>query len=270
MALDTASTKTTRVKSAEPMSAACPNGHTAGRDDYCDVCGAPIGRRRRHPAAAVRGCRADAARRPRPTGARRRRARPARTARTANAPDALFCESCGYDFTTGAMPRGAEPPRRLEARPSTPPPAPAQPCRPGGRRDGWPRSGSTRTGTPCRRAATRSRRPGLPRWSRCATLAARGPGLRSRDIHPEIDCGTDTGVSRRQAQLTTDGTRWWVEDLGSSNGTFVGPRRGRAPRGPDPGRRQAGAGRDDRIYVGAWTRLVIRPATDEERDTLAR
>jgi hypothetical protein len=25
---------------------------------------------------------------------------------------------------------------------------------------------------------------------------------------------------------------------------------------------------DDRVYVGAWTRLVIRPATDEERATL--
>ena len=26
---------------------------------------------------------------------------------------------------------------------------------------------------------------------------------------------------------------------------------------------------DDRIYVGAWTRIVIRRATDDERATLA-
>ena len=26
-----------------------------------------------------------------------------------NTPDALFCEACGYDFTTGALPRGAGP-----------------------------------------------------------------------------------------------------------------------------------------------------------------
>ena len=29
---------------------------------------------------------------------------------TANVPDALFCESCGYDFTTGSLPRPVAPP----------------------------------------------------------------------------------------------------------------------------------------------------------------
>ena len=50
-----------------------------------------------------------------------------------------------------------------------------------------------------------------------------GRTSKSRNIHSEIDCGADIGVSRRQAQLTTDGTRWWIEDLQSSNGTYVGP-----------------------------------------------
>jgi len=40
-----------------------------------------------------------------------------------------------------------------------------------------------------------------------------GRTSKSRNIHPEIDCGADIGVSRRHAQLTTDGTRWWIEDL---------------------------------------------------------
>ena len=149
---------------------------------------------------------------------------------TANAPDALFCEACGYDFTTGSMPRTgtpaaaegtathADPPTATSRRRSTTP--------------GWPSSGSTRSGTASSPAPTRSRRPARPRSSRCGnTSLLVGRASKSRDIHPDIDCGTDNGVSRRHAQLTTDGTRWWVEDLGSSNGTFVAERRRRpAPR----------------------------------------
>ncbi|WP_223148368.1 FHA domain-containing protein, partial [Actinotalea sp. JY-7885] len=88
---------------------------------------------------------------------------------------------------------------------------------------------------------------------------------RSRNIHPEIDCGTDAAVSRRQAQLTTDGSRWFVEDLQSSNGTYVGSAGGPLPtQALVPGQRRELA-EDDRVYVGAWTRIVIRRATPEER-----
>jgi pSer/pThr/pTyr-binding forkhead associated (FHA) protein len=90
----------------------------------------------------------------------------------------------------------------------------------------------------------------------------------SRNIAPDIACETDTGISRRQAQLTTDGTRWFVEDLDSANGTFVAPASGPVP--PDP--IAVGAKRelapDDRIYLGAWTRVVVRSATDDEKSTL--
>ena len=63
----------------------------------------------------------------------------------------------------------------------------------------------------------------------------------SRNIHPEIDCEPDSGASRRQAQLTTDGSRWCVEDLESANGTFVGAASRPAARRSDPGRGQARA-----------------------------
>jgi pSer/pThr/pTyr-binding forkhead associated (FHA) protein len=112
--------------------------------------------------------------------------------------------------------------------------------------------------------------PGLP-----FVVPLRGRSLligrtsQSRNIHPEIDCDADSGVSRRQAQLTTDGTRWFVEDLESANGTFVAAASGALPTDPI----QVGVKRellpDDRIYLGAWTRIVIRPATDGERSTLA-
>ena len=111
--------------------------------------------------------------------------------------------------------------------------------------------------------------PGLP-----DVVPLRGSSLlvgrtsRSRNIHPEIACESDSGVSRRQAQLTTDGHRWWVEDLESANGTFVAPASGALPDDPIAVGVKRELAADDRVYLGAWTRLVIRPATDEERATL--
>ena len=95
-----------------------------------------------------------------------------------------------------------------------------------------------------------------------------GRTSRSRNIHPDIDCGTDSGVSRRQAQLTTDGTRWFVEDLDSANGTFVGTAAGALPEDPIPVGVKQELDADDRVYVGAWTRLVIRQATEDEQASL--
>lgn len=87
-------------------------------------------------------------------------------------------------------------------------------------------------------------------------------GRRSRSSVPDIDCGVDSAVSRRQALLTSDGRRWWVEDLDSSNGTWVAPAIGPLPTTPISGRTEIDP--DDRIYVGAWTRLVLRPAVAYE------
>jgi hypothetical protein len=92
-----------------------------------------------------------------------------------------------------------------------------------------------------------------------------GRTSRSRNIHPEIDCADDVGVSRRQAQLSTDGTRWRVEDLQSSNGTYVGPASGPLPTTPLAAGQRRELAEDDRIYVGAWTRIVVRRATAAER-----
>ena len=92
-----------------------------------------------------------------------------------------------------------------------------------------------------------------------------GRPSKSRGINPEIDCGDDTGVSRRQAQLTTDGQRWWVEDLQSSNGTYVAPSSSPLPEDPIPPGQRRELNEDDRIYIGASTRLVVRRATPEEQ-----
>jgi hypothetical protein len=92
-----------------------------------------------------------------------------------------------------------------------------------------------------------------------------GRQSKSRNIHPEIECSSDIGVSRRQAQLTSDGQRWWVEDLQSANGTFVGAASAPLPTEALPPGQRRELGLDDRIYVGAWTCIVVRRATPQEQ-----
>jgi hypothetical protein len=270
------------------MTSVCPAGHTSSSDDYCDVCGMPIDPSAVDSAAAAAPSPPPSApASPSPTGPG-----PVPSGQTCphcgtpNVADALFCEACGYDFTTGTMPR-----------PVTAP----SPIAPGGRGGVVTPGASTAppgqdtqapqviTSTPADAAAfdwvvevwidpawyeaqespDPMPSPGLP-----VVVPLRGRSVlvgrtsASRNIHPEIDCETDSGVSRRQAQLTTDGTRWWVEDLESANGTFVGAAAGAIPEDPIPVGVKRELNPDDRVYVGAWTRLVIRQATDEEKATL--
>lgn len=258
----------------------CPNGHASTSSDYCDTCGVPIPAGATATPVAPAGSPAP----PQPTATTSTPAAPA-TGTGGSTPDeagtsaalvcpscgsdhdpaALFCEACGYDFTTGTMPR--------------PPDAPATPDAPGAAEAGVPAHPAPATAVewvaevwvdpdwyeaqdsddPCPS-------PGLPA---VVPLRARsvliGRPSTSRNIHPEVDCTGDAGVSRRQAQLTTDGLRWWVEDLQSSNGTYVGPASGPLPTDPLPPGQRRELSADDRIYVGAWTRLVVRRAMPEER-----
>jgi hypothetical protein len=200
----------------------------------------------------------------------------------------LFCENCGYDFTTGTMPR---PSVAAEASDATHVDAthfdaagidaeqPAQ-------ASVGPTTGDGDNPTPetfdwvaevwidpawyeAQQSPDRMPSPGLP-----VVVPLRSKSIligrisRSRNIHPQIDCESDSGVSRRQTQLTTDGTRWWVEDLDSANGTFVAPATAPLPSDPIPVGVKHELAADDRIYVGAWTRIVIRRATEDEKASL--
>ncbi|MDR2897009.1 MAG: hypothetical protein LBV30_10240, partial [Propionibacteriaceae bacterium] len=51
-------------------------------------------------------------------------------------------------------------------------------------------------------------------------------------------------------------------DLDSANGSYLAPAIGSLPDQPISGRTLISP--DDRIYVGAWTRIVVRPATATE------
>ncbi|HEY5182599.1 MAG TPA: FHA domain-containing protein [Dermatophilaceae bacterium] len=252
----------------------CPNGHVSESADYCDTCGAPIVASSTPPSGSPSGP-VSAPVTP-GTGAS-----PATTAATkpcpscaiTNTAEALFCEACGYDFTTGSMPRSATPapghmtstnPLDLGATPegATVP----DPLAPAVELEwvaevwvdpDWYAGQESDEELPS---------PGLPVVVPLRTRSLLiGRRSVSRNIHPDIDCASDVGVSRRQAQLTTDGQRWWVEDLQSSNGTYVGAASGPLPEDALPPGQRRELAEDDRIYLGAWTRIVVRRATPEEQ-----
>ncbi|WP_151524199.1 FHA domain-containing protein [Serinicoccus kebangsaanensis] len=371
----------------------CPEGHESEATDYCDTCGSPIdaGSDLAAPASAGAGGAAagDGAAGSvldlgEPVGP------PPQTCPhcgALNVADALFCESCGYDFTTGAAPMGdpapdeptpdeeagqetepepatapepeagdapgpqpetgPEPAPETEGTPDTPPepdtevdpdPAaepespsepepqveaetppqpdvepepdpepqpevepdaePAQETEPEPEVDPDPEPDDA--GAVAAHARPRHTPPSRdladtwvveawvdPDWyavqqtaeacpsagvpdvvvvRRSVVLIGRPSG--SLGVRPEVDAGADSAVSRRHAQLTSDGRRWWIEDLDSSNGTYVGTVGEPLPTTPlTPGQRVE-IDRDDRIYVGAWTRLVLRQATESEREGL--
>ena len=269
------------------MTSTCPAGHTSASDDYCDVCGMPIDAAgQTAPGTAPAGP-------PPPTDVPTQAPAFQRcpNCETPNVADALFCEACGYDFTTGTMPRSAAPAPPVPAVEAASPVAPP---------DANPLAPPDAEVVPDPRpslATPPAEAPGLawvaevwidPAWYEVQESpdSLPSPGLpsivplrsrsvligrksRSRNINPEIDCEPDTGTSRRQAQLTTDGTRWWIEDLESSNGTFVGAASEPLPEDPIPVGVKRELEPDDRIYVGAWTRLVIRAATEDEQASLS-
>jgi hypothetical protein len=294
------------------MSAVCPNGHTSEAEDYCDTCGSPIDASAQ-PATTGGGGGAAPAAAPGPSstassldlgpssaasaaaspGVAPAPAAPTGPAvlecpncKTENPDGALFCEACGYDFTTGAMPRDASagPGDLLDTEPdgeAVPGPAPTG----GSAAVAGPASAPEEAAESfewlaevwvdpawyqTQEAEDPCPSPGLPTIMplrhRSVLL---GRVSTSKNTRPEIDLSSDPGVSRRHAQLTTDGTRWFVEDLGSSNGTFVGPAAGPLPVMAIAVGPKTELSDDDRLYVGAWTRVVVRRATPDEVEAYA-
>ena len=202
---------------------------------------------------------------------------------TENADGALFCEACGYDFTTGAMPRDPSAP---VADPSEPFAAsgPSDPAGSGPAGAAAGAGGAAAAGDfewlaevwidpdwyKTQEAEDPCPSPGLPVIVPLRTKSVLlGRVSTSRNTHPELDLSSDPGVSRRHAQLTTDGSRWFVEDLGSSNGTYVAPASGPLPDKAIAVGPRTELGDDDRLYVGAWTRVVVRQATPDEVEAYA-
>ncbi|MDO9456635.1 FHA domain-containing protein [Nocardioides sp.] len=254
------------------MTQTCPAGHESAATDYCDTCGIAMGA----PAAAPPPLPADPSiddtgKLPVTPPADGPASGDCPSCGTTNPPNALFCENCGYDFTTGSLPRPVDPaPSALDLPADLPvdPPVVA----PVAENSSPPPSGTWVAEIwidPDWYADQASTDP-LPSPGVPIVTALRhssiliGRASRSRGISPDLDLGTDTGISRRHAQLTTDGSRWFVEDLGSSNGTYVGGALGALPKTPVPPGQKVEIRPDERVYVGAWTRIVIRKAAPGE------
>ena len=290
------------------MTVVCPEGHTSQSTDYCDVCGTPI------PAGASAVDLAGSG----PVETSSAESPASGPVTCPNCGDlspsgSLFCENCGYDFTTGttapppppasaldlgglSAPQQPSPPAPA-APPSSPPPldppSQANPSQATPSQGAPPPSAGAPAPSPGGGGLSAPPVPGDDTWVAeiwvdpdwyaheqpedpmpsaglpgLVTLRQRsllvGRPSQSRGIRPDVDCGSDPGVSRRHCQLTTDGMRWWVEDLGSSNGTFVAPAGDPLPDVPLTQGVRREIEESDRIFIGAWTRLVIRKALPGE------
>lgn len=264
----------------------CANGHQTSATDYCDQCGSPM---------------ASAEQAPQSSAAASTSTKPGiecPQCQAVNVADALFCEACGFDFLGGSPDTGSASASSDSGAASEGDASGAQ--TPG---DGatlmLDEDATTATAAvgshssapqptenispdvdvewvvelwidPDWYAVQNSPDP-LPSPGIPETVPLRhrsvliGRTSRSRNINPDIDCASDTGVSRRQAQLSTDGTRWFIEDLDSANGTFVAPASGVLPSHPIQVGKRVELDADDRVYFGAWSRMVIREATEEEK-----
>jgi len=261
--------------------ARCVDGHETQAEDFCDKCGMPVVHDDPAPSpvpelSVCPNC-----------GAPRQN-------------HSLFCESCGYDYTTGALPQQdlrtelGLPPK--EAGPgdldlsqainsSISDNNPPQESRAGSTPEAAvPDAGETvapstpvppKQHIPCVAevwvdpqwyAFQESTDPlppqGPPRIVPIKDSALIGRHSTSRNINPDIDCESDAGCSRRQAYLTCADNYWYINDLESANGTFVADATDSLPDTPITARTQITP--DMRIYVGAWTRIVVRPAIEEE------
>jgi len=237
----------------------CPNGHESQATDYCDTCGVAMGAA---PVVTGPGDPAgDTGKLPVTPPAHGPGSGDCPSCGTTNPANALFCENCGYDFTTGSLPRPVESTSSssldLDAASTNPSPPPTDSFVAEIWIDpDWYADQQSTDPLPS---------PGLPTVvSLKHTSVLIGRASRSRGIAPDLDLGSDSGISRRHAQLTTDGSRWFVEDLGSSNGTYVGGRLGTLPKTPVTVGQKTEITGGDRVYLGAWTRIVIRKAAPGE------
>ncbi len=176
-----------------------------------------------------------------------------------NTADALFCEACGYDFTTGQKPPATPP-----SGPPDSPPAAASPATLAGADwvgEIWIDPDFFAAQHAAGVCPTGGAPTVVPLPGREAIIGRRSS---SSGTAVDIDCSGDSATSHRHAKLTLDHDRWYLEDLGSTNGTFVGPPTLMPPTELARGDRHE-LGDSERIYIGAWTRIVIRRATPEER-----
>jgi hypothetical protein len=202
----------------------CVEGHTSKADDYCDVCGAPIGSSAAQPDSApsveAKACPACGM----PVTGR-------------------FCEACGHD---SALPEPSAAPSPATGATSVGWTAVVNADREFYERvlaQGGPDTVEFPQFFPERRIVL----------SANTTLIGRGNA--KQGVEPEIDLGihpADRGVSTQHAVLRIRDSGLTVTDLGSTNGTSLNGSDDRLTEGEE-----IPLADGDRIHVGAWTTITI-------------
>jgi hypothetical protein len=262
----------------------CPDGHESTDLDHCSVCGAkmegpvvvaaPSPSHSTAPSIPLGPVAAPAAPLGSGSGPAVGSASPGIGAGVAEAcpncqaelePGSRFCEVCGYDPSTGSLPKAPVP------QPADPPASTAGGQAAAGSGAGAGATGPSAAGTWV--AVVTADRPyydrnqvaevqfplGVP--ARVIELAAGeavaiGRRSHSRGTNPAIDLAgppEDAAVSHTHASLLPqdDGT-WSLVDHGSTNGTYLNE-----STTPVPPNTPTPVTPTDRIYVGAWTRITL-------------
>lgn len=219
----------------------CVEGHTSAADDFCDVCGSPIG--------AI-----SAAAQPLPSPALEVKDCP-----ECGVPmSGRFCETCGHDSAlpqpVRSEPVRAEPVRAEPVQPSEPAAAPVSltwTAVVAADRELYER-------VVARQGPDTVEFPQLFLERRIALQQGTtliGRHNRDQGVDPEIDLGihpSDRGVSTQHAVLRLRDAKMTITDLGSTNGTSLNGCDDQLPAGEE-----MPVGNGDRIHVGAWTTITI-------------
>jgi hypothetical protein len=243
------------------MTTTCSNGHASTDTEWCDVCGEKLGALgTASPSGSGAGGSPSTA--PGSTATVGGPQLPCPHCGEMNSATNLFCESCGYDFTTGQAPPSD--PAAGVASPVVPTMAvsttSAEPSTPV---SGWIviveidpvwfGAKGADAGTPCPPASSST-------VQLTSSPALVGRTSQSKGVYPAVALDLDPAVSRRHAQFVFDHDRWAVIDLGSSNGTYM--LTGSTQPTPDDVALASGVATvladGDRVYVGAWTRITLR------------
>jgi len=175
-------------------------------------------------------------------------------------PASKFCEVCGYDPTTGSLPK---PPVVQAASPDDPAAAdaPSDPASGtwvivvGADRAYYDRNQVAEVQFPL------GVPPRVIELPTAGDPVAIGRRSASRGTNPAIDLAgppEDAAVSHTHASLLREGDGWSLVDHGSTNGTYVNETTDPVPANT-PMPLKAG----DRIYLGAWTKLTLELHPDQ-------